>query len=256
MKSPGTQVLTEKDLLRYGRQIHLDGWGEEAQRTLKASTVFVAGCGGLGNPVATYLAMAGVGKLVLCDDDRTELSNLNRQFLHREDRLEENKALSAARSINALNSGIEIEPIVDRIDAGNIDNLAAGTDLIVDCLDNFQTRMILNDFSVRREIPMIFGSVHGMEGMVTTLIPPRTACLACLFPDSPPEEVIPVLGPAPGVVGAIQSAEAVKLLTAKGNLLTGRLLVCNLSEMRFEAFQVAQDPACPVCGKTGQSEVT
>lgn len=251
MKSPGRQVLTEKDLVRYGRQIHPDGWGEEAQRILKASTVFVAGCGGLGSPVATYLAMAGVGKLILCDDDRTELSNLNRQFLHREDGLDENKALSAARTIGALNSDIEIEPIVERIDAGNIDGLAAGADLIVDCLDNFKTRMVLNDYSVRRAVPMIFGSIHGMEGMVTTLVPPRTACLACIFQKPPPGEVPPVLGPAPGVVGAIQSAEAVKLLTAKGTLLTGRLLVCNLSEMRFEEFKVAQDPGCAVCGNIG-----
>ena len=252
MESTGRRALTERDLLRYGRQILLDGWGEEAQGSLKASTVFVAGCGGLGSPVATYLAMAGVGRLVLCDADRVDLSNLNRQFLHRESRLDENKALSAARAIGALNSDIEIEPVVDRLDRGNIDGLAAGADLVVDCLDNFEARYILNEYSVRKAVPMIFGSIRGMEGMVTTFVPPRTACLSCVFPEPPPGEVCPVLGPAPGVVGAIQSAEAVKLLTGMGELLTGRLLLCNLSEMRFEEFRISSEPGCVVCGTAGQ----
>jgi adenylyltransferase/sulfurtransferase len=243
-----TLQLDEKETKRYARQMIIPGWGEETQRKLKRATVFVAGAGGLGSPVSVALALAGVGTIRICDFDSPDLSNLNRQFLHDESRIGINKAESARMTLSRLNPNVKIEPVTDKIVAENVDALAEGCDLILDCMDNFPTRFVLNDFSVRRRVPMVHASLWGFEGRVAFFQPPETACLSCFFKEAPPKEVFPVLGATPGITGMMQAMEAIKYLSGVGSLLKGRYLCCDYAEMRFSEVAIAKDPACRVCG--------
>jgi adenylyltransferase/sulfurtransferase len=241
--------LTEAERQRYGRQMLIAGWGEAAQRRLKAATVFVAGAGGLGSPASVNLAVAGVGTIRICDCDAPELSNLNRQFLHDDSRIGLNKAESAKLTLSRLNPSVIIEAIPVRIEADNVDDLVGDADLVVDCLDNFPTRYILNAAAVRKGIPFVHGSIWGLEGRVSFLHPPETPCLACIFQGNPPREVFPVLGATPGITGTLQAMEALKYLAGVGMLLKGRLLCCDFHEMRFFEVAVRRSPGCRVCGK-------
>ncbi|MEW6750325.1 MAG: HesA/MoeB/ThiF family protein [Candidatus Latescibacterota bacterium] len=240
--------LSPREQGRYARQMTMAGWGVPQQERLRAATVFVAGAGGLGSPLATYLAVAGVGRLRICDCDTVELSNLNRQILHDEGRLGLNKALSARRTLERLNPDVCVEAQGERITEANVDELVGDAAAIVDCMDNFATRFVLNGAAIRRQIPLVHGSVWGMEGRLAFVHPPRTACLRCLFPEAPPAETFPVLGATAGVIGALQAMETLKWLTGVGHNLTGRLLVWDGSEMEFRTFRFGRDPRCPACG--------
>ncbi len=241
--------FSEEELKRYHRQMLMDGWGEETQRRIKRSTVFVAGAGGLGSPVSIYLAVAGVGQIRICDFDSPDWSNLNRQILHDHTRIGVNKAVSAKKTIERLNPSIRVTAFTDKIVAENVDELVGDADLILDCMDNFPTRYLLNESAIRKDIPLVYGSIWGMEGRLSFIKSPETPCLRCLFPEAPPSEVFPVLGTTPGVIGSLQALEAIKYLTGIGTNIKGKLLVWDGGRTEFKTFRAQKDPDCPCCGK-------
>jgi adenylyltransferase/sulfurtransferase len=223
------------------------GWGQTAQQRLKDAVVFVAGAGGLGSPVLLYLSAAGVGTLRISDDGAVEISNLNRQIVHSDARLGTNKALSAQQTLAQVNPSITVVPLTDRISAENTDRLIGRADVIVDCMDNFDTRYLLNEAALRLRIPLVFGAVWGMEGRISFLRPPQTACLRCLYPEGPPKETFPVVGAAPGVIGALQALETIKYLTGVGEPLTDKVLVWDGLTMAFHGYALRKDPSCSTC---------
>jgi len=245
------ETLTEYDRARYGRQVMIDGWGEAGQERLKDASVFVAGAGGLGSPVSVYLAIAGVGELHICDADTIELSNLNRQILHTEQRIGESKATSAAQTLGEQNPSIKIVPHSDYLSADNIAAVVGQPDIVVDCLDNYETRYLLNDYCLERGIPYVHGAVEGLLGQVTFLHPPQTPCLHCIFPQAPPRRLFPIVGATPGVIGCIQVLETLKYLVGIGSTLGGRLLLFDGTDMTFTPIQVRRRPSCPHCGHLG-----
>ncbi|UCD83230.1 MAG: HesA/MoeB/ThiF family protein [Deltaproteobacteria bacterium] len=232
---------------RYSRQMIITNWGEETQKKIKSSKVFIAGAGGLGSPVSINLAVAGVGTIRICDYDCLVLSNLNRQFLHNDSRIGMNKARSAKMTLEGLNPDVVVEAVEEKITEENIDDLIGDSDLVIDCMDNYPTRYLINATAVKKKIPMIHGGIWGLEGMVTFFHHPETPCLACIFPDAPPQEVFPVLGATPGITGSIQAMEALKYLGKQGTLLKGRILWCDYSEMSFKEVKIKKNPDCPVC---------
>ena len=240
--------LSAGELERYHRQMMMDGWGEATQEKLKGSSVFVAGAGGLGSPLTIYLAVAGVGHIRVCDFDTPELSNLNRQILHHDDRIGTNKAVSAKQTLETLNPDITVTALTDKVEADNVDEFVADADVIVDCMDNFPTRYLLNECAISKHIPLVHGSVWGLEGRLSFVRSPETPCLRCIFPEAPPAEVFPVLGATPGVIGTLQAVETIKYLTGMGTNLGGKLLVWDGREMEFSTFTVPRDPACATCG--------
>jgi len=237
------------DFLRYARQMLIDGWGEEGQKKLKNSTVFIAGAGGLGSPVSIYLAVAGIGKIIICDFDSVEVTNLNRQILHSHTRIGINKALSAKITLTAINPDIEVIPITSKITAENAFELVGDSHIIMDCMDNLETRYILNEVAIKKGIPLVFGAIYGIQGMLSFIQPPETPCLRCLFPEAPPKETFPVVGATPGVIGALQALEAIKYLVGIGKLLKNKLLVWDGMSCDFKTFKARKDPSCLVCGK-------
>jgi adenylyltransferase/sulfurtransferase len=244
MKEP---PLTEYDLARYGRQIML--FGEEAQRRLKATGVLVAGAGGLGSPVCAYLAVAGIGRLRLVDFDRAELSNLNRQILHWDEDLGKLKVESAREKLARINPSMEIEVSSERIDESSVDSLVGDADGIVDCMDNFAARYLLNRAAIAKRIPFFHAAIHGLEARVITFVPGETACFRCLFHEGPPPSgAFPVVGATPGVAASIQVMEVVKYFTGHGRLLRDRLLVFDGETAGFREFKLHRDPDCPDCG--------
>ncbi len=245
-------VLTDEDKERYHRHMMIAGWGENGQERVKAARVFVAGAGGLGSPTSMYLAVAGVGELAICDCDSPELSNLNRQILHNDSRIGVNKAESAKMTLSTLNPAIEVEAISERIVEENVDELVGAADIIVDCMDNFPTRYVLNECALRKGIPLVHASVWGLEGRLTFIHSPETACLRCVFPSPPPQEVFPVLGATPGVIGCLEAIEALKYLTGVGETMKGTLLVWDGADMEFTSYPVRKDPKCPVCGEEAE----
>ncbi len=234
---------------RYARQLILPGWGREAQEKLARATVFIAGAGGLGSPVAMYLAAAGVGTLRICDSGTVELSDLNRQLLHAEADLGMPKADSACRTLRRTNPRVRVVPLRACIDERSVEALVGEASLIVDCLDSFAARLPVNRNAVARGLPMIHAGVNGLCGQITFLHPPRTACLACIVPQAPGSGgTIPVLGPTAGVLGCLEAMEALKFLTGTGLPLTGRLLFFDGAAGQFQEVAVDRDPRCPVCG--------
>ncbi|NJD98647.1 adenylyltransferase [Thermococcus sp. LS1] len=230
-------MLSERELERYDRQIMI--FGKEGQEKLKNSKVAVVGVGGLGSPVAYYLAAAGIGTLLLIDEQTPELSNLNRQILHWEEDLDKNpKPLSAKWKLERFNSDIEIETFVGRLSEENIDEVLEGVDIIVDCLDNFETRFLLDDYAQRKKIPLVHGAVEGTYGQVTTIVPGFTKSLREIFPNvGRKKEKFPILGATAGVIGTLQAMEVVKLLTGIGEPLLNKLLIVDLA---FNTFDVVE----------------
>jgi adenylyltransferase/sulfurtransferase len=232
---------------RYQRQLIMKGWGMKTQEKLKKARVFVAGTGGLGSPLLMYLAAAGVGKIAMCDNDTVDLSNLNRQVLHSDSRIGMRKADSAMKILHDINPHVELVPLYETITGKNASSLMADADLIIDCLDNFRTRHLLNEVSVKSGIPMIHAGVSGLQGQITFLQPPDTPCLACFYPSKAGKEVFPILGASAGVIGTLQAMEAIKYLTGMGNTLKNRLLFWDGARMIFETIKIARDPDCRVC---------
>jgi len=238
--------MAEKEKERYLRQLNLEEWD---QAKLKSARVFVAGVGGLGSAASLYLAAAGVGLLRLCDPDRVELSDLNRQVLYSDRSLGRPKVEEARNTLAALNREIKIEALAEKIGEHNIEQLAAGCDLMVDGLDNLETRFVLNNYSVRNGIPYIFGAIYGWTGMASLIHPPRTGCLACLMPSLPPAVgPIPVAGFIPGTIGLIQAAEVCKHLMGLPGTLAGRLLIYDSRALTFDLVDWEKNPLCSVCG--------
>jgi molybdopterin/thiamine biosynthesis adenylyltransferase len=231
---------------KYIRQIML--FGEEGQEKLRKAKVLVAGAGELGSPISTYLAIAGIGKIILADFDSVELSNLNRQFLHHEKDIGREKLKSAEEKLLSLNPEIKVETIREKITDENAHSVVPPCDVILDALDNFDTRHVLNRLAVERNIPLIHGAVSGYRGQVTTIIPGKTPCLCCIFPASFKKEVFPVLGTTPGVIGTIQANEAIKYLTGQGKLLENRLLLWDGLSCSFSELKINKTENCPVCG--------
>jgi len=246
--------FSQDELKRYQRQMLIEGWGEAAQEKLKNATVFIAGAGGLGSPVAIYLAVAGVGHIRICDFDSIDVTNLNRQILHDHTRLGTNKAISGRNTIERMNPHIEVTALAERIITENVDELIGTSDAIVDCTDNFPTRHLLNESAMRKNIPLIYGSISGMNGMFFFIQSPETPCLRCLFPEAPPSEVFPVLGTTAGVIGCFQAGETIKYLTGIGTNLKGQLLVWDGSKMEFKILKSHRDPDCPVCGDKNRKD--
>jgi len=239
--------LSKQEKIRYQRQILL--FGEKAQNKLKNSTVLMVGAGGLGSSAAFYLAGAGVGHIIICDSDRVELSNLNRQILHGRNRLGKNKALSAKQTLENINNNIKIEAVTERINAGNIDKYAKNADVLLDCLDNFETRFLLNSYAVKTKKPLIFGAIYGFFGQLALIRPGKSFCLGCIFEGLPSKGVFPVLGAVPGAIGSLQAVEAVKYLSKIGGNLDSELLTWDGMKQEFRKVKLKINKYCEVCGK-------
>jgi len=247
--------MDDAQLLRYSRQIMLPALDIAGQQRLLDARVLVLGMGGLGSPVAMYLAAAGVGELLLADDDEVELSNLQRQVLHSEAELGQLKVASAARRLRGLNSDVKLREIAGRLDESAITNLLAeGVDLVVDACDNFSTRFAANRACVAAGVPLVSGAAIRMEGQVSVFDSRQaeSPCYQCLYQAGDDEQAScarnGVLSPVVGVIGAVQAVEAIKLLAGIGRPLTGRLLLLDALDMQWRELRLRRDPACPVCG--------
>jgi len=241
-------MLSTREQDRYKRQILL--FGEEGQEKLKKAHIFIAGAGGLGSPISIYLAVAGIGTITLVDKDVVELTNLNRQILHYDRDIGRKKTDSAEEKLQEINPDIRIRTLDTTIDENNVSRLVGNADGIVDAMDNFPTRYLLNETAIEKNIPLFHGAIRGLYGQVTTIIPKKTPCLRCIFPNAPPKEVFPVVGVTPGFIGMIQATEVLKYLINDGRLLTNRLFIWDGLEAHAEEIAVEHNPACPVCGKT------
>ena len=245
--------MDDDPLLRYSRQIMLPGLDIEGQQRLLESRVLVVGLGGLGSPLALYLAAAGVGELVLADPDRVELSNLQRQILFGSGDLGRPKVEAGAARLADVNPEVRLRTLQTRLDASNLAEAVAGMDLVLDGSDNFATRFAVNAACVAAGVPLVSGAVIRMEGQVMVFPNDGTAaCYRCIFPDDDgPAETCSdtgVLAPLPGVVGSVQAVEAIKFLTGLGRPLANRLLLLDALEMEWRTVRLARDPGCPVCG--------
>ena len=234
---------------RYDRQIPL--LGADGQEQVRDASVFIAGAGGLGSPSAIYLAAAGIGRITIADFDTVDPSNLNRQILHWSDDVSRMKIDSAREKLEKINPDVEIDVISEKIDETNVSKLVGGSDLIVDAMDNFRARYLLNKAAIVRNIPLFHGAVHGFVGQATTVIPGETACLRCIFPNNPPEGVFPIIGATCGVVASIQVTEVLKYITCTGTLATNRLLFWNGADTTMSEIPVERDPGCADCKGTG-----
>ena len=254
-------AFSDAQLNRYSRHLLLPEVGEKGQAALLNSRVLLLGAGGLGSPAGLYLAAAGVGTLGVIDGDVVDASNLQRQVLHGESEVGKPKVESAARRISDLNPDINVLPFKERLDSSNIDRIfdhkvdGKGWDVIVDGLDNFPTRYLVNDASVWKKIPVVHGSIFRFDGQVTTFDAETGPCYRCLYPEPPPAHLAPscaeagVLGVLPGVIGVIQATEAIKIILAQGEPLVGRLLQYDSLTMKFRTFKLRKDPGCVVCGQ-------
>jgi molybdopterin/thiamine biosynthesis adenylyltransferase/rhodanese-related sulfurtransferase len=248
-------VLSSEQKERYRRHLSIPEVGEEGQTKLLKAKVLLMGAGGLGSPAALYLAAAGVGTLGIVDMDVVDLSNLQRQVIHTQERKGMAKTASAAEAIAALNPDVKVIPFQERLTSDNVDRILGAFDLILDGGDNFPTRYLINDACVKHRKPNIHGSIYRFEGQVTTFIPYEGPCYRCLYPQPPPPDMAPscaeagVLGVLPGIVGLYQANEALKLILKIGEPLNGRLLTLDALSSTFRTLKLRRDPACPVCGE-------
>ena len=247
--------MNDAQLLRYSRHILLNELGVEGQEQLLASHALVIGAGGLGSPVALYLGSAGVGRITVVDHDVVDETNLQRQIAHNLARVGMAKALSIQQAVAAINPDVVVTPVVQRADAQLLDSLVAQADVVLDCTDNFATRHAINRACVHHSKPLVSGAAIRMDGQLSVFDPrvPGNPCYACVFPeDSGAEETrcatMGVFAPLVGIVGTLQAAEALKLLTGLGSRLTGRLLMLDGRDMAFNEISLPQNPHCPVCG--------
>lgn len=249
------RTLTAEQRNRYSRHLLLPEVGMDGQLKLLDARVLLLGAGGLGAPTALYLAAAGVGTLGIVDDDVVDVSNLQRQVIHTQDRVGERKVDSAEQTIANLNSDVQVVKYPVRMDASNIMEIIEGYDVIVDGLDNFPTRYLLNDASVRLGIPVVSASILGFDGQLSVFKPYDGPCYRCLYPTPPPAEMAPscgangVLGVLPGTMGMLQATEVVKLIIGQGEPLIGRLLLYDALGATFTELKVRRDPECPICSR-------
>src|SRR5919199_231305 len=251
--------LTAEQRERYSRHLLVPEIGLEGQLKLLEAKVLLLGAGGLGSPAALYLAAAGVGTLGVVDNDAVDLSNLQRQVIHDTERIGVPKVDSAEQTIKALNPDVEVVKYPVRLDASNIMEILPGYDVVVDGLDNFPTRYLLNDASVRLQIPVVSAAILGFEGQLSVFKPYEGPCYRCLYPTPPPAELAPscgangVLGVLPGTMGLLQATEVIKLVTGAGDPLIGRLLMYEALSATFTELKVRRDPECPICSREPDS---
>ena len=241
-------MLDQKELIRYERQLRIPEFGREGQERLKEAHVLIAGVGGLGCASATYLTAAGIGRITIVDFDVVELSNLNRQVLYGEEDAGKKKVLVAQKKMSKLNPKGKILPLFSRITKENAFDIISGVQVVLDGLDNFETRMLVNSACVKHKTPYIHGGVSRFRGLVTTIIPGETACLACLCPEgSSGGKGLGVIGAVPPVVANIQALEAIKLIIGKGASLAGKMLRFNGNDMKFRIEEIKRNESCKVC---------
>ena len=248
-------AMNDDQLLRYSRHILLDEIGIEGQARLLASHALVIGAGGLGSPVVLYLGTAGVGRITLVDHDTVDLTNLQRQIAHDRSRIGQNKAESARQSVQAINAEVQIDAVTQRADAAWLDTAVQAADVVIDCSDNFATRHAVNAACVAHRKPLVSGAAIGFDGQVS-VYDRRQAdapCYACVFPpEASFEEVqcatMGVFAPLVGIIGAVQAAEALKLLMGVGSSLAGRLQMLDARGMEWTEIRMARQAGCPVCG--------
>ena len=252
--------MTDDELLRYSRHILLDDVGVDGQQRALDGHALVIGAGGLGSPVALYLAASGVGRITLVDDDRVDLTNLQRQIAHTTHRVGQAKVDSARQAMGELNPGVRVQSMVRRADAAWLDEWVPQVGVVIDGSDNFQTRHLINAACFRHGVPLVSGSVLGFDGQLSVYDPrqAQSPCYACLFPpDTPPPEVrcatMGVLAPLVGVMGSMQAAEALKLLMGLGSELPGRLLMLDGHRLQWTEMRLARATDCPVCHTRKQS---
>ena len=236
----------------YSRQVAMKELGEAGQKKLSAAKVAVVGSGGLGTVSSLYLALAGVGYIRLIDQDTVELQNLHRQILYTSADLHYPKAEVAAKRLQQLNPLIKAEAFTENVNAGNVERLLADVDVVVDGLDNMATRYIVNRACVKLRVPYVFGAAIGVEGNISVFSPPETGCLECLMPNLSDRDMLTcatrgVVGATPGIIGAMQAMETIKLLADVGPTLKGKLLVCDFRDMDFTTIDISKSTRCPVC---------
>jgi len=246
--------MNDNQLLRYSRHILLDEIGIEGQQRLLDAHALVVGAGGLGSPAALYLAASGVGRITLVDDDAVDLTNLQRQLMHTTARIGQPKVESGQQALRALNPEVEVVALRERAGAERLAALARGASVLLDCSDNFATRHALNRAAVAAGVPLVAGAVIRFDGQLSVFDPRAAAapCYACLFPEDGGFEdaacgTMGVFAPLVGVIGAMQAAEAIKLLSGAGQPLAGRLLLLDGRAMEWTSIAVARNPDCPVC---------
>ena len=251
---PPPRAMDDQQLLRYSRHILLDEIGVEGQARILASSALVVGLGGLGSPAALYLASAGVGRLTLVDHDTVDLTNLQRQIIHTEAHVGQPKVVSARNALLALHPGLAIDILVEKVDAARLDHLVPGQSVVLDCSDNFATRQALNAACVRHGVPLVSGAAIRFDGQLAVYDPRRadSPCYACVFPpDTAFEETrcatMGVFAPLVGIIGSMQAAEALKLISGAGESAVGRLLMLDGRTMSWSDIRLPRNPSCPVC---------
>jgi len=248
--------FSETQLKRYSRNITLDEVGIQGQQLFQNSKVLIIGAGGLGSPILMYLAACGVGTIGIADGDTVDYSNLNRQIIHRTESIGINKVSSAKKALQDINPDVTINTYETMVVPDNIGKIIKEYDIVVDATDNFDAKFLINDTCVLEEKPYIHAGVIGFEGQVMTILPKQTACYRCLYSSPPSNKEIPtpsevgILGVIPGVIGAIQATEVIKIILKKGNLLTDRLLFYNALKMNFAVLDVKKKSNCQICGNT------
>jgi len=249
-------MISEKELIRYDRQIRIDELGVEGQLKLKNARVIVVGAGGLGCPASIYLAAAGVGYITIIDGEKVELSNLNRQIGHWTSDIGKPKSISLAEKLRRLNPEITIKPVIDKLTPENTHKLIKEAAVVLDCLDNWEARFRLNEACVNAGIPLIHAGVRSFYGQLTTIIPGKSPCLRCILPQNPPdEEVTPVLGVTAGFMGLLEALEAIKIITGVGEPLIGRMLYFDGEAMLFHTIEINRREDCPVCSEMGKKKI-
>ncbi|MBI4582564.1 MAG: molybdopterin-synthase adenylyltransferase MoeB [Planctomycetes bacterium] len=247
------QVLTATDRERYARHLSIDEIGEAGQIKMLKAKVLCIGAGGLGSPAAYYMAAAGIGTIGVIDFDVVDRTNLQRQILHSDDRVGELKVDSAKKTLLGLNPDIQVVTYNERLSSANADAIFKDYDIILDGCDNFPTRYLVNDASVKHRKPNVHGSIYRFEGQVTVFWPGKGPCYRCLYAEPPPPELAPscaeagVLGVLPGVIGVLEAIEAIKIVLGKGDLLVGRLLIYDALEARFRELKLKANPECKYC---------
>jgi molybdopterin/thiamine biosynthesis adenylyltransferase len=250
MTAPG-KSLTPEEKAVYEWQMWIPEFGEKGQTALKGASVLISRCGGVGGAAAYYLAAAGIGRVVLAHAGDIRMNDLNRQILMTQEKVGTSRVESAARRLKELNPRLEVDIVPENISETNVAQLVGKVDLVVDAAPLFSERYLMNGEAVRQQKPLIECAMYGFEAQLTTIIPGRTACLACLYPNDPPawKREFPVLGAVTGTVGSLGATEAIKVLTGIGQPLLGKLLVMNLKEMTFRCVRIERNPTCAVCGK-------
>ncbi|MBC8953927.1 HesA/MoeB/ThiF family protein [Xenorhabdus sp. PB62.4] len=254
-------MLNDQEVMRYSRQLLLEDIGPEGQEKLKASKVLIVGLGGLGSPAALYLAAAGVGDLYLADDDTLHISNLQRQIIYRTADIPANKAQSAAKQLADLNPQINITDLTERQDRESLANIVNRVDLVLDCSDNMATRHAVNAACIAENKPLISGSAIGFSGQLMVFeFPYQHGCYACLYPDQEEPQrncrTAGILGPIVGVIGTLQSLEAIKMLTGLPSPLSGKLRLFDGKQQSWSTLQLTRSPQCPVCSSVSKKSIS